>query len=292
VTWRPPRTRQEATDRAVQSMAPGSWQGKVAQAMPVEVRFTGQVESLDEETLDAISGTQRAEADDFHQVTADDLAAGSATVLLTYQPINESLKLWWEGEFQPPTEYVIDYAESEVTVPVPAYVQEGDLLWVHYWYLEQDPREPEIDDRTGVCPWGMPTRVQPYQQGYEPWGDAIWRMKIWFSAPISSGYWHGAVYDEDGTEIYMRSTIGPHPDNDGTWTMGAFDVPPGKSIAAFTMWYSAAGSGQESPPGDWHTTPPGGWAGTTQPTYCVFTFGQKIASLDGSMKDEPWGPLG
>lgn len=52
-TWRPVRTRGEAIGRAIQSMSPGSWQGKIAQAMPVENRHPYNVESLDDEQLDA-----------------------------------------------------------------------------------------------------------------------------------------------------------------------------------------------------------------------------------------------
>lgn len=148
MSWHPPRTRQESLDRAVRSMAPGSWQGRVAQAMPVEVRLTGQVESLDEETLDSLAFL-KFEDDDAYSVTAADVLGGSATFPVTLRPIEESPILHWEGEPQPPTEYTVNYADQLITVALPDFVEEGDRLEVHYAYLDgAEPIAPPEPDWT------------------------------------------------------------------------------------------------------------------------------------------------
>lgn len=232
--WRPGRTRNEELDRAIRSMIPGSWQGKVAQAMPVRTRILSQVESLDEETLDSIVATMKAEANDAHIVTANNVASGSATILLTYKPIDESVKLWWGGEFQSPTEYTTDYVLNEVTIGLPDYVEEGDLLWVHYWYLEQDPRGPEgyagwpfgdtgwknqsgsgdlsspaLDDSgwaVGTAPFGYKHPLHPNHWSTATSGPTLW-SSWWFRRRLSTGTFQVTVRKDDDAYVYRDGVL-------------------------------------------------------------------------------------
>ena len=215
-------------------MIPGSWQGKVAQAMPVRTRILSQVESLDEETLDSIVATMKAEANDAHIVTADNVASGSATILLTYKPIDESVKLWWGGEFQSPTEYTVDYTLNEVAISLPAYVEEGDLLWVHYWYLEQDPRGPDgyagwpfgdtgwknqsgsgdlsspaLDDSgwaVGPAPFGRKHPLHYSHWLVEASGPSIW-ASWWFRRRLAAGTYTITVRADDQAYLYRDGVL-------------------------------------------------------------------------------------
>lgn len=128
--WRPARTRDEALDRAVRSMVPGSWQGKVAQAMPVEDRGTGQIEGLDPEGV--VEASVKAWTD-----TVTIAAPGeSHTVGLSYEPIEHSEHVYWNGLYQPVSEWSRD--GQTVTVPDPdQVVAAGDKIEVKYLHLDE-----------------------------------------------------------------------------------------------------------------------------------------------------------
>lgn len=102
--------------------------------VPVVLEFD---DDTDEWTVLRFRGRARgmkAEADVAHTVNAGDIEAGVVVLALDATPINESLKLWWEGQFQTPDEYELDYEARTVTIELPTFVKAGHLIAVHYWY--------------------------------------------------------------------------------------------------------------------------------------------------------------
>jgi len=76
------------------------------------------------------------EADDFHVITAGEVAAGTVTFSLSHRPALESLVAFWRRTPQEPTEYTVDYDAQTITWPLSGFEKAGDQLWVHYAYLK------------------------------------------------------------------------------------------------------------------------------------------------------------
>ena len=75
------------------------------------------------------------EANDVYTLTAADITAGYAVAPLSFRPTEESVKLVLAGVPQRPTEWAIDYAAQEITVPLDSWSRAGDIVWSHYDYL-------------------------------------------------------------------------------------------------------------------------------------------------------------
>lgn len=78
-------------------------------------------------------GGEELAAWDADQTTAT--AAGKITLNLTYEPIENTLLVFWNGVRQLPTEWTLD--EQTVTFTEPD-VHVGDNLSAYYWYLPSD----------------------------------------------------------------------------------------------------------------------------------------------------------
>lgn len=126
--WRPTASRSQQIARAVQSMASGSVQGRIAEASPVRSRYLEQIEQDSEADL-----TPSVEFMQDGKTVTD---AGQQDLTLTYVPIKESEHVYWNGTYQPASEWTRDGVFVTVLDPA-GMILPGDEVVVEYAHLNE-----------------------------------------------------------------------------------------------------------------------------------------------------------
>lgn len=127
-SWRPERSHEERLGRAIQSMIPGTLQGRIAQASPIDRRDRGRHPMMPEDV-------EGLEANDlvFTQETFILTKDGAQTIELAYEPEPGSEHVYWNGLYQPASEW--DRSGQTITVSDGGgFLQAGDELAVEYAY--------------------------------------------------------------------------------------------------------------------------------------------------------------
>lgn len=143
--WRPKRTLEERTARAVQSMQPGTLQGRVGSARPVKQYNTDlddpdDDDEVGEDTPGEGGGTDETGGNllpftDYYTVKS----SGRQSFQLTYLPYlsdYRTVHLYWNDVFQPDSSWQLieDYViVDDETIDL----KSGDVLTVKYWYNEE-----------------------------------------------------------------------------------------------------------------------------------------------------------
>lgn len=126
--WRPRRTALERLDRASRSAYPGI-QGRIASAMPVRPsRETGHTESVDLEDEPSESGDVYFTQDRFV------VTGGEKGFRLTEIPLEHSGHLYWEGVYQPESEWSMDGEKNFTLLDPGNVVANGDEIVMEYAY--------------------------------------------------------------------------------------------------------------------------------------------------------------
>src|SRR5690349_179556 len=99
-------------------------------------------------------GADDLQAWDSDQITAT--VAGTVTLHLTYEPIENGLIVFWDGDRLLPTEYVLDGQTVTFTNP---HIHVGDNLSAWYLYLADDSDVLEMVLRGTVGPVNAPTVI-------------------------------------------------------------------------------------------------------------------------------------
>lgn len=159
--WRPERTAPERVGRALESMTPGTVQGRVAQARPVIDRLLNHSRPYDPDTEEAAGGGDTLFWQDEFTV-----GPGPQVVDLTWRPILNSEHVYWhpnseDGLYLPGVEWA--RLKRRVTLAdVESLFRGGDKVVVEYAYT---PREQEAEpepDYEWVIP--VPGLITAYRQ--------------------------------------------------------------------------------------------------------------------------------
>lgn len=167
--WRPDRTAEERFSRALESMVPGTVQGRVAQAQPVRQRLLRDTRPYDPDIEEVAGG----DGDTLFWQDEFVIGGGGAQVCdLTWRPILNSEHVYWHPNSQAAA-YLsgVEWSRFKKRVTVAdtgGLFRPGDKVTVEYAYNDRDQEEePEVvlpypDIRSA---WGF---GGPYSRSSDP----------------------------------------------------------------------------------------------------------------------------
>lgn len=256
---------------------------------------------VDEEDADNVE--EEDEELEFYADTHAVTAPGPQSIQLTYEPEQESEHLYWNGLYQPGSEW--SRVGQTITVPDAAgHLATGDELVVEYAYFHigEDVAQRVPDTCPVLQPWYAIAGDQLRDRGDGRWARTYkWGIKL---KDTSSGNQHSVwpvlragdgtltLGSYDGTRPWFNPTDYTAPDANGishkTYEHTFTGVEP--EIVGF-MFYILSGINNPDGVLAVDKLPPAGLMGTTNPDECRWYFGTKIAETTDAT-DEPAWPVG
>jgi hypothetical protein len=129
-----------------------------------------EIDEDDQLVIRSFPGLTQAQSEvKFMQDQLTVTAAGDQILTLTYRPITNSEHLYWDGDYQPGSEWARD--AWDVTIPDPTGVIEiGDTLVMEYAYKDPTTKPAEGAPESGTFTIDVPGVVYEYDHAGSPGG--------------------------------------------------------------------------------------------------------------------------